>query len=114
MSDLKREQAKVKVNWLGVNLKHFGERRTWLEVILKPQENWSILSQHAWLMDDDFFVESKEDALMFWETVKTNGPDFGYIFNERSKIYDLDSSNIIFWESAGLTYIQKTFSQITI
>ena len=49
--------------------------------------------RHAWLMDDGFFVGSKEEAIIFWETVKSVGPEIGYIVNNKSKVYDLNSSN---------------------
>ena len=55
-------------------------------------------------MDDGFFAGSKEDAMRFWETVKSYGPEIGYIVNEKSTVYDLDSSNKSFWEAAGLTF----------
>ena len=32
-------------------------------------------------MDDSFIVGSIEDALVFWETVETYGPDIVYIVN---------------------------------
>ena len=50
------------------------------------------------------FVGSKEGAIIFWETVKSVGPEIGYIVNNKSKVYDLNSSNKDFWESAGLTF----------
>ena len=55
-------------------------------------------------MDDGFFIGSKEEAMIFWETVKSVGPEIGYLVNNKSKVYDLNSSNKDFWESAGLTF----------
>ena len=60
-------------------------------------------------MDDSFIVGSIEDALVFWETVETYGPDIVYIVNDKSKVYDLDTSNKQFWESVGLTFLIKAF-----
>lgn len=58
--------------------------------------NGSNSGRHAWLMDDGFFAGSKEDALIFCETVKSLGPEIGYIVNEKSKVFGLDSSHKVF------------------
>ena len=42
--------------------------------------------------------------MLFWDTVKLCGPEIGYIVNEKSSVYDFDSSNKSYWEAAGLTY----------
>ena len=45
--------------------------------------------------------------MQFWEIVKSYGPKIGYIVNEKSTVYDLDSSNKSYWEAAGLTYLDQ-------
>ena len=60
--------------------------------------------RQAWFFDDGYFVGSKEDALRFWNVVKTVGPTIGYQANNKSKVYDLDDSNKDMWVNAGLTF----------
>ena len=36
----------------------------------KVVSNLNSSGKHAWQMDDGFFAGSKEDAMLFWETVK--------------------------------------------
>lgn len=58
----------------------------------------------SWYMDDGFFIGTPEEVKLFWQSVSTIGPSYGYRPNNKSIVWDLNSGNNSLWDLLALQH----------